>query len=218
MRPYRPYIHVFFYIQVRCAHNPPPCHCFANFAAQQSCLQHFFKDRLSRSAENKSAKNKQFCDGFSWLWEVKIMIFGHFGGSGRPFWLILTTFCSFWGFLGLLWFLGQFRHEMLVHFWSHFGAIVPLLAVLFFSVFLSARFSCFLWFWVARGSILAPILPHFWDPLAFVKSVKSVQLSSISEVWPLPDRVFLQALIAGAFWWRVFVDFCDFWLFGGSHF
>ena len=134
---------------VRWAHNPPPCHCFANFAAQQSCLQHFFKDRLSRSAENKSAKNKQFCGGFSWLWEVKIMIFGHFGGSGRPFWLILTTFCSFWGFLGLWWFLGQFRHETGVHFGSHFGAIVPLLAVLFFQCFFER--SLFLFFVILGG-------------------------------------------------------------------
>ena len=52
------------------------------FAAQHSCFQHFFEDMLSRSAENKSAKSEQFAVGFSRLWEVRIMIFGHLGGPG----------------------------------------------------------------------------------------------------------------------------------------
>ena len=32
---------------------------------------------------------EQFCSGISRLWEVRIMIFGHFGGSRRPLWPIL---------------------------------------------------------------------------------------------------------------------------------
>ena len=153
------------------------------------------------------------------------MFFGHFLS---PEFMIFGIFCSFWGhfcdfliFLRILWIVlifGSVSARNWNHFWSHFGVFDPFLTVLFFGVFLSARFSCFLWFWVARGSILVPILLHFWEPWPSEKSVKSVQLSSISEVWPLPDRVFLHALIAGAFWWRLFVDFCDVGLFWGSHF
>ena len=40
---------------------------------------------LSRSAENKSANSKQFAVEFSRFGEVRIMIFGHFGGPGAHF-------------------------------------------------------------------------------------------------------------------------------------
>ena len=155
-----------------------------------------------------------FCD----FWRSKswfLVILEALGGPFGSFWRLFAHFEDFWD-------CGDFGCSLGTKVDITFGVILELLShfwqCCFFSVFLSARFSCFLWFWVARGSILAPILPHFWDPLAFVKSVKSVQLCSISEVWPLPDRVFLQALIADAFWWRLFVDFCDFGLFWGSHF
>ena len=68
-----------------CAHNPPPCHFLAFFSAQQSCLQHFLEDMLSRSVENKSAKSKQFAVGFSRFGKVRSMISGNFGGPGAHF-------------------------------------------------------------------------------------------------------------------------------------
>ena len=39
----------------------------------------------SRSAENKSAKSKQFAMGLPGFWEVRIMSFDYFGSPGSHF-------------------------------------------------------------------------------------------------------------------------------------
>ena len=84
-------------------------------------------------------------------------------------------------------------------FWGVLGASNPLFECCVFGVFLSARFFDFFVIWGARGSILAVIWTAFWEPWTSEKTAETVYLSSISEVWPLPDTVFLQVLIVGAF-------------------
>ena len=142
---------------MRCARNPPPCHCLAYFAAQHSCLQHFFEDMLSRSAENKSAKSKQFAVGFSRLWEVWIMIFGHFGSTGAHFGDPGANFEDFWDCCD---FGSVSATKKYLHFEVKMQPLTHFVQCCFFDVFLSAHFSCFLWFWVPRGSILK----SFWLP------------------------------------------------------
>ena len=48
-------------------------------------VQYFFEDTLSRNAQNKNAKSKQFAVEFSRFWEAEIMIFG-------DFWQFLAVF------------------------------------------------------------------------------------------------------------------------------
>ena len=93
----------------------------------------------------------------------------------------------------------RFGNETGVHFWSHFASIDPLLQCCVFAAFWNAHFLSFFEILSAPGSILGTILNHFLGPLAFEKSVESVQLSPFLEVLPLPNRVFLQTLTVDAF-------------------
>ena len=54
-------------------------------------VQYFFEDMLSRNAENKNAKSKQFAVKFSRFWEAEIMIFGDFWRSELRFFVILEV-------------------------------------------------------------------------------------------------------------------------------
>ena len=117
------------------------------------------------------------------------------------------VFCHFWGFWGLWWFWGQFGDEHFNIFWSHVGVFDPFLTVLFFGVFLSARFSCFLWFWVARGSILVPILLHFWEPWPSEKVWKVYNYRQFQRFDPFQTESFCMP------WLRVRFDDEFLWIF-----
>jgi len=49
---------------VRCAHNPPPRHFFANLQLSIPVFNSFFHDMLSKNSENKSAKSDQVAMDF----------------------------------------------------------------------------------------------------------------------------------------------------------
>ena len=75
-----------------------------------------------------------------------------------------------------------------------------------FSFFWGARVADFSWFWVPADPILASIFLYFESSGPLGKQLKVLQWLSISEVWPLPDWVFLQVWL----WVRfgdVFVHF-----------
>ena len=79
-----------------------PVGCAKTAAAGKICFAQV-EDMLSRNAENKNAKSKQFAVGFSRFLEVRIMIFcdvggprAHFGGLG-PHLEDFLDFCDFGG-------------------------------------------------------------------------------------------------------------------------
>ena len=98
----------------------------------------FFKDMLSRSAENLSAKSEQFAVDFVDFGRSESCLFSHFGGPGAHFGGPGAHYEDFWDCSD---FRGVPDTKTPIPFGGTFGDTDTLLAVLVFAVFLSALFS-----------------------------------------------------------------------------
>ena len=70
-------------------------------------------------------------------------------------------------------------------------------------------FGCLFFFvivgaWSLEAPFYHPCWLYFWSVGFLIKPPKVLNRLSISEVCPLVREVFLELLLVGAFWWRVF--------------
>ena len=153
-----------------------------------------------------------FLLGFSWFWVVKFMILSYFRGPGAHFWGPGAHFEDFQDFFD---FGCAFSAKVASHLDPKSQPSAHFLQCCFSCFFECPLFLIFCDF----GCPEAPFWCHFdsiFGALGLWKnSWKCVTIVKFRGL-ALPDGVFLQASIRNAFWWAVFLDFCDFGVFWGS--
>lgn len=133
---------------VRSAHDPPPCHCLANTAAQHSYFHVFSKPARQGALKTRVQITLSVVIRFSSSWDVTILI-GPFCRS----WVFLIPFLG----LCCLLYLGILRPASLYFSKCQNRHTVRRSAGLCFYCFMDARFFVRLWFWVLGGVMFASL-------------------------------------------------------------
>ena len=146
-------IYIYIY-PVRCAHNPPPCHFFANCKLSIPVCNTFFKTCCQEVLKTI-------------LLEVRIMIFwfGTLQAAPSAHFYDFEDCCDFGGALATK---KPFHFEVKMQLVTHFFSVE------FCMFFVSVRFSSFVVILAAWGIISGFLSGVLCEPWAFEKTVKSV--------------------------------------------